>query len=167
MTVAHLALRIATWFSAALALIGLVLFAFGAIESVNVILFDQGGSYYRNSVWFHGWAKWLAFPVLAYLAKCDLETIPAHVAEKFQFKHLGWLGWLSLTLFAASIFSLIENLVWLRSFEWFATLGPYQWIDHIVNVSFYVMLYFWLGSLCLYARYRTAALKRLALEQQG
>lgn len=166
MTIAHLALRITTWFSAALALLGLVSFTIGAIESVNVALFNQNGSYYQNSVWFHGWAKWLAFPLLAHLARNDLKTIPAHVSEKFLFQHLGWLGWLALVLFAASIFSLIESLVWLRSFEWFTALGPMRWIDHVLNLTFYVMLYFWLGSLCLYARYRTAALKRLAIERK-
>ena len=146
-----------------LAVFGLCSFAVGAAESVSVALFSQSGSYYQNSVWFYGWAKWLVSPVLAYLARGDLKTIPPPDVEKFQFKHLGWLA---LVLFAASMFNLIESLVWLRWFEWFAELGPMRWINHVLNLIFYVILYFWLGSLCLFTRYRTAAFKRLAIEQQ-
>ena len=165
MTVTKVALSIATWVSAALALIGLAFFALGAIESLYALLFTQNGVYYQFSAWFHGWAKWLAFPVLAYLAKNDLNTLPPHVIERFQFKHLGWLGWLALFLFAASLFSFIEKTVWLR-WSVFVWRGPEQAIYQILNLTYNVMLYFWLGSLCLYARYRTAALKRLAAESQ-
>lgn len=167
MNVAGIALKTSTWLSIVLAMLGLASFAVGALESAGVTLFDQNGSRYQASVWFHGWSKWLAFPLLTYLASKDLDTIPSHVRERFQLRHLGWMGWLSMALFSASILSLIESFTWFHSFAHLTTFGVMPLIDFVIGILFNSMLYFWLGSLCLFVRFRSEAQKRMSVQRNS
>ncbi|MEQ3745371.1 MAG: hypothetical protein ABNH53_03950 [Henriciella sp.] len=92
----------------------------------------------------------------------DLMEIPIHVRERFRLRYLGILGWIGVSLILAGFLCSWDSarLLWL----------PLHPIDDQLEFKVLTIVHtveeatgsLWLGALCLYARYRIAANKRLA-----
>jgi hypothetical protein len=110
--------------------------------------------------YFSNLAYYIAAIVISLLAYRDLGCMNDGVREKFLFKYLGWLGWFAIVLFFIAFWTVWSdvNTLWFYAFE--DGIQDYD-IEILMATPDNFTFNMWLGTLCLYARYRIAANKRL------
>jgi len=98
----------------------------------------------------------------------DLRAIPQRLQEHFGFSQIGYLGGLGALLIVLAVFYLTFSLREVFDLDsnifYYDTLESYFWnyLRFVLGSAFHAFAIAWMGALCLYARYRLAANKRLA-----
>lgn len=146
---------------AVLSIIAILAFIAGFYDAVANAWYNRNGSYVSLYVLVTDWAFFVIPTLLAYLAARDLKALPLEVVEKFQLKSLGFVGWLGAAMIIAGILAIVSAIT-----SGNRILQINHIFDHInyelgFNQLGYAIQFIWLGALCLYARYRIAANKRL------
>ncbi|MDJ0920951.1 MAG: hypothetical protein QNI84_07470 [Henriciella sp.] len=162
MATTQFVLKCVTVFWVVLAGLGLTSFVFDLWSTIRVWFFDGSGTVLKLHSLVLGWAAFLGFPTLSILAARDLDAIPDEAQEYFRLQHLGWLGWLGLLLLVAGCFAFTETAVFHLRLYSDGTLSVLQLLSVFTSGALNSAVFVWLGAICLYARYRIAANKRLA-----
>ena len=115
---------------------------------------------FQVHTYFSNLAYYLAAIVISLFAHRDLGRVDDSVRERFLFKYLGWLGWFAIVLIFIAFWTVWSDV---HTF-WFGIFADgiqdYD-IDILMGTPDNFTFNIWLGALCLYARYRIAANKRL------
>jgi len=105
--------------------------------------------------------KMITIAVLAWLAARDLKKIDGRAQEYFRLNAMGWLGWIGLLFIASASLFLHLNLQNDFPMTHFEERPWWRWLAMValdLERAAHLAL---IGAVCLYARYRIAANKRL------